>query len=833
MSEVIVFGLHESGVVKIYPRRHLEPHDFAYFLKAVEGFRYDRRVGGNAGPIDRIDGAIRRLREAGFDVDFEEGLRTKLRRYEAGRYVDHHQAAERLERIDAELKATTGFGLFPYQKIGVSWLTLRRAALLADEQGLGKTLQVIIALKANAPVMVVTPATLKGTWVAEFRKWRPHLKVQVLSGRGSFRWPKQGEILVTNFDVLPDVHDREGKLGRKCEGLLPPETCKGCRREWVMTDTFMGHKTKGHTPECDERKNLLDPKRCPGCAPLLKEVAPGTIFVVDEAHKAKGGTSLRGNRCRALSRAAREEGGASWGMTGTPLEGDPKDLWYVFDLCGIAEECFGSYQGFAEVFKGRPKRHGGYAWGVPESSEAAQRFQRGALRRMKADVQKDLPPKIWGEHEVEVDRKALAACDALMKRYGGADQIAKMIEKDTFDFSEISAARKALATAKIPGLLAYLKEIEPTHDDPVVVYSMHRAPIDALGEIEGWATITGDTKNEERQEIVTRFQAGRYVGLAVTIAAAGYGITITRSSRGVFVDRSFKPTENQQAEDRQHRIGTDRTVRYTNLVADHVLDRRLAEIERHKRIMIAAAVDSARVEDEIVVDVQEELRRVQQEISGGRVFRRLALSEKETQAVERLRGASFVQPADDKLAQRLCQEADLLGLSEKQWKLVLDLAAKAEGESGEEFSEGSSDGRAVDGSGPATSEDAGSRPAPSTGEANDDDEEDEMVTEKARQEIEAAAESIAEGLRTFAKLVGPLAAEERVEFLAAVDEVFEEEFERKFCFGCGSDQPEGHECPNPLAQQLSDDLDALEDGIDDLDEEDEDESLRDGGEEPS
>lgn len=67
-------------------------------------------------------------------------------------------------------------GLYAFQAEGVIWLLDHTKGLLADEQGLGKTVQVARALESDpsiAPVTVVCPAHLVRNWERELRRWAP------------------------------------------------------------------------------------------------------------------------------------------------------------------------------------------------------------------------------------------------------------------------------------------------------------------------------------------------------------------------------------------------------------------------------------------------------------------------------------------------------------------------------------------------------------------------------------------------------------------------------------------------------------------------------------
>lgn len=103
------------------------------------------------------------------------------------------------------LKVKDGLSLYPFQVLGTAWLKTRSRALLADDMGLGKTIQALTAVPDGAPLLIVCPAVAKGVWKRELRKWRQDYRiVSVLKGRNSFRWPKPGRVIITNYDILSD-----------------------------------------------------------------------------------------------------------------------------------------------------------------------------------------------------------------------------------------------------------------------------------------------------------------------------------------------------------------------------------------------------------------------------------------------------------------------------------------------------------------------------------------------------------------------------------------------------------------------------------------------------
>lgn len=827
-SRVIISHAGDERVARV-DTDMFPPHIFPIYQRVSEeaGARWVRARGGKYVPLEKVFPLASALRYEGFDVVVEQPVLAAIGHVNTLQHTLYKQAHERVERINAEMLATSGYSMFPYQRYGAFWLSQRYGALLADEQGLGKTLQTIAALPQNAGTMIVCPASLKDNWLAEFRKWRPQLDVRVLTGRGSFRWPRAGEILIFNYELLPEIHDKEGVRGRRCEGFLPPKPCLGCKKQWVMTSDYMGRKNVGHVKKCNDRRNMMPPERCPGCHPILHDpkLAPpeGTCFVVDEAHKTKGDTSARGMRTRAIGRAVRSRSGRTWMLTGTPIENEPMDLWNVLDAAGVTEECFGDtpMQTFRRLFKARKLDHG-YAWGLPDD-EIAVRVQRGALRRMKVDVLPDLPAKMHSHLIVDVDTKQLRACDRVLKEFGGIENILEKIDKESFDFKNMAAARKALATAKIPKLLELIQHYQE-EKEVMIVYSMHREPIEAVGELPGWEVIHGGIPVPDRQPIIKRFQAGELKGIGVTIPTAGAGLTLTRSSLGIFIDLSYKPSENEQAEDRQHRIGTHRSVRYIIITANHVLDRRINEILFRKRKLITAAVDAARTVDDERVDPSKQLERelleVQKQIveQSTDVERRSAVTDHERWIAQGLRSL-YYQRSEERVASKLSEDLESVGLTDAQWSLAervvqtgtVEAEKSDEGEGGEADSE---DGEDVEGLDVAdetcheahpSSEARGGAARDAVVESERADEQEgsteerTMAKAKAKTEAEAAFDK---GIDEVVEQLRKLSTEQRAAFFAFLDD------ETEFCLSCGmqgtEDALDEHDCPADLDEEEED-----------------------------
>jgi SNF2 family DNA or RNA helicase len=223
------------------------------------------------------------------------------------------------------------------------------------------------------------------------------------------------------------------------------------------------------------------------------------------------------------------------------------------------------------------------------------------LRRIKAEVLTELPAKTVREIEVNgLSASTKKLCDAAMNALDAAGidlaealRLATSTANTQVAFEALSKARAALATAKLDAAIEMVEAFEDANE-PVVVFSAHRAPIDVLGTRAGWAVITGETPADKRTEIEEAFQAGKLKGVACTIKAGGVAITLTKACNALFIDEEWTPALNSQAQDRVYRIGQSRGVVITRLVAAHALDRRIAELLAEKTTIIDGAINAAR-----------------------------------------------------------------------------------------------------------------------------------------------------------------------------------------------------------------------------------------------
>lgn len=433
--------------------------------------------------------------------------------------------------VAAFVEQATRAGGRPYQVHGVAWMAARAECVNADDMGLGKTFQALHAIDWSAPLLIVCPASVKGGWIKELAKWScPHRPV-LISGRKGFRWPAPGEAVIINWDILPAE-------------VSPPE------------------------------------------------IAP--VLIGDECHAVSNYKAARTKRWRLVAAHAAKV----ICLSGTPLDKSPNQLKGVLDSAGCNPW---SYPAFLRAFNGykRTIRVGG---GRTQEIVDFRRDERGAiivepgtlekletvmLRRTKEQVAPELPPVVVTEITVDCSRELTAELDAL-----GLAWVDEIAADELPPLSAFAQVRKALATSRIPAMLERVAQYEET-ETPLLVFSAHRGPIEALAGREGWGVIHGGIAPERRTQIVDDFMAGRLRGVGITIAAGGAGLNLQRAAHALFVDQSWAPRDNAQARARLHRIGqTASSVTIEICVSDHIIDRHVSKLLWGKEELVRRTLDA-------------------------------------------------------------------------------------------------------------------------------------------------------------------------------------------------------------------------------------------------
>lgn len=453
--------------------------------------------------------------------------------------VPNKGVVKRIQDVSRRFKAWRHADMAPYQKRGATWLAGRQGGILGDEQGLGKTIQAVTAIPESATAVVVCPAVAKGVWFEHITKLRPDLKPMILEGRNSWvnGFPP-GRVAIINYDIIPELF------------LI---------------------------------KNAL--------------AAPENL-ICDEVHYLKGLESIRTRKVSGLAGKVLENNGRLWFIGGTPIKNTPDDLWSILTVLRLAEETFGSYKNYKKLLGGKSGAWGKVDWEGDIDPTVPNILRRVMLRRHKSDVLPELPPRRWETVRVDIPGPARRMADKAVKTLRDIgvdiqDLTADALENsDSIAFETMSRVCKSLAVAKIPALMAMLNDIEAQDPAPPLVWSRHVAPLKVVASRPGWACLHGGTTEKGKAKMAEGFQEGLYRGLAMSQSGAT-ALTLTRAWHAIFLDRFWSPADNEQAEDRIHRLSQDQAVLYTTLVADHIIDERTAEILGAKGRIIGGVIRAA------------------------------------------------------------------------------------------------------------------------------------------------------------------------------------------------------------------------------------------------
>lgn len=422
--------------------------------------------------------------------------------------------------------------LFPYQEEGVNWLQSHFRAILADEPGLGKTLQVL-ELCWRCPgakkVLIVCPANVKSVWVKHIREMFPRSAFNVLSGRASGQPFGTGDFfVVVNYDILPHRIDQLAKVN------------------WDMV-------------------------------------------VFDEAHYLKTVESQRSKATFSkLTRANRV-----LFLTGTPMLNRPVELWTL--LYAIDRDLAGTHREFTAKFCNGHYREGRWVdSGSSNLGELNDLLSKVMIRRKKKDVLPQLPPKI--RSVIETDQPLNWESLKSEMGFDWKDTLKGLArKKQTLPQDVLARIRRKDGLAKAPWVARYAKmrlEAEPT--SKLILAAHHTDVVEYLADaFRGQCVIlTGSTSPKGKKEAVELFQTEEKVRVFIgNIVAAGQGITLTAADRVIFAEQSWVPGEMDQMENRHHRIGKTGTVWVDWIVSPESIDSIICPTLLQKMDKIDQAID--------------------------------------------------------------------------------------------------------------------------------------------------------------------------------------------------------------------------------------------------
>lgn len=480
----------------------------------------------------------------------------------------------------------------PWQIPGAAFIVGQKKVLLADKPGLGKTIQTLAAvaeLDIRGPILVVAPRTAANvTWPEEIRQW---LGAEV--------------IVRINSSVKPA--DRKFKLDRVKNA---PPNC----RTWVL----VGPNYLRIRPDVDDYGNYLYDSNGKKIIRTVKEGLPElfdiewSAVIVDESHQtlagAVGNKKKQSAQRLGLGALHIAPNGLQVAISGTPFRGKTENIWGTLNWLDPVK--YSSYWKWAKRHYGVMQTTSQFGSGVLKGDKIIneKRFFKELepimVRRTKEEVQKDLPPKTYGGTHLDPhDTKSPVAVwlpmspqqraqyNSIVKtaviRLSNSEINVNGVLAEMTRFKQLANACLAddaipsLPSNKIDWIIDFLEERQEA-GTKVIVASQFTGFLELLSQQLnkqkiGHYLFTGKTSDVERNKIREQFQTDEGdLFVLLNTRSGGVSLTLDMADDVVVCDQTWIPDDQEQVEDRAHRVSRNHNVTVWNLASLGTIDEAVA-----------------------------------------------------------------------------------------------------------------------------------------------------------------------------------------------------------------------------------------------------------------
>lgn len=417
-------------------------------------------------------------------------------------------------------------GLRSYQIEAVQFTENKNGyALIADEPGIGKTIEAIGIMKLHkGPFIVICTASMKLKWQREIKKWTGK-DAYIVYGEKEHDIPN-APFYIINYNILGRENEKDRKKENEVKRIAKKEG-------YFYREQYKSIRMEGWWKKLAEKK-------------------PEGI-IVDECHRVANREAIFVRSFDALFETVKPK--IFLPMSGTPIKKHAKNFYHI--LHKIAPLIFSSRYRFLQEFC-NPK-HNGFGWvynGVSNEDKLKELLKDIMIRRLKEDVEKDLPDR------PQLDCIPLELTELDEKNYKNAledfkEYLKVSVEDKVIIRKHIASLRQLAYMAKRNALLTWIEEYIEDHEK-IIVAAWHTL---VINDIENkfkdiLVKIDGSVPSIKRQEAEDRFQNDPKVKMILLqMEAGGEGITLTASDTIVFVELPDSPGQLIQVSDRQHRIG--------------------------------------------------------------------------------------------------------------------------------------------------------------------------------------------------------------------------------------------------------------------------------------
>ena len=481
-----------------------------------------------------------------------------------------------------------GMKLKQHQEDGIKFLVGNKKCVLADQMGLGKTLQAIVSSLESGckKILVITTASLKSTWKREVSLFEKSEDIVVIKGS---KWDgSTGKFTIINYDIVQNyyeipyeneykIEEIQGKNG-EVEKLKVPVMIKDKKTGKMVNKQVKSNKKN------DIKKALLN-------SPLF--TSNFDCVIIDEAQKLSNNTS---NRYKVIYDFLRKSDIKHvFLLTGTPLTNTPMNLYYILrlidaDVTKDYEYYINTYCDGKKLYKpGEWKKwlakyeytHGTswYSMGDEERKDAVKYIDENAdsviipqgstnlnelrekikhvyIRRLSSDIP-GMVNKSLDTRYYDLDERQKEEYDRLWDEYVEAqEENGDNTNEEYRQLVEGTLVRQFLAREMVPNTIELANDyIED--GEKVIIACNFTSEINAFKEYYGKQAVVYDgkmtpkQKDKSEKEFMENPKIKVFIG---QIESAGVGLTLTASHIMIFNSYSWLETSNRQMQDRIYRI---------------------------------------------------------------------------------------------------------------------------------------------------------------------------------------------------------------------------------------------------------------------------------------
>ena len=481
-------------------------------------------------------------------------LKEKLEGYEV-EVIGEYAEAKKNFKMPKNFKFKTK--PFEHQLAGFKYGLTCDNFFLGDEQGLGKTKQVIDIAVAKKEML-------------------GYKHCLIICGVNSLKWNWVAEV-ATHSDEKAHILGQENKKGRlvvggNAEKLADLQNIK--RLPYFIITNIESLRHAGIREELSR----------------LCKAGEIEMIAVDEIHKCKNPASQQGKALLKITAKTKIA------MTGTPLMNTPLDLYIILKWLEIESHSFYAFKNHYAVMGG----YGGHeVVGYKNLTQLHTILDDVMLRRLKKEVL-DLPEKIRTTEFVEMSAGQAKLYAQIEKQVRGdldrikinPNPLACLIRmRQATGYTGILSS-SIKESAKLDRLEELVEELVENRQKAIVFSNWTHMTAPAAQRLARFnpAIITGETKDRVAEQ--DKFMKDESCKVIVgTIGAMGTGLTLTAANTVIFLDSPWTRAAKEQAEDRAHRIGTKSNVNIITLVCKDTIDERIEQLVESKGEMADMMVD--------------------------------------------------------------------------------------------------------------------------------------------------------------------------------------------------------------------------------------------------